>query len=307
MVRNTIVAIGNFDGLHRGHQYILKELLSNGKKSQLKCIVLSFIPHTEHIFSSNSNLLTTEEQRHKILKNYGIHTYFVDFRKIAHLSPEKFVKDILVKKLKAKKVVIGENFQFGHRRTGNVSTLKRLGKKYCFSVKVIPLLKEKGEVISSQRIRSLLYKGNVEEANRLLGHPYEISGRVICGNGRGKRLGFPTANLEVSRNLLLPAGVFAVEAAKNGHKFQGVANIGQQPTFSLNSPARVEVHLFSFHGKLYDEKIFLRLLKRIRFQKKFASLLELQRQIKKDISKAKNLFKHWKVHLERRIFKNVTF
>jgi len=287
-MKKTAVAIGNFDGFHRGHRRIILELVEVAKKINLIPVVLTFSSHP--VSWLDSSLLTTEEQKRKLFKRYKVKIYRLNFVSIYHFQPGEFVRKILVKKLNADCVVIGENFRFGYLRKGSATTLKELGEKYNFQVKIVPLLKEKGETISSGYVRKLLREGNLEMAKSLLGRAYEIQGKVIPGASRGKELGFPTANLEVDSRVLLPQGVFIAKIQENNHEYQGVANIGIRPTFPGNSIPRAEVHLLSLSKRLYRKKLNLLLLKRIRPEKKFPSPLILQKQIEKDIEYAENFF-----------------
>lgn len=308
-MRKSALAIGNFDGLHRGHQRVIFELKKIAKKENLQAVVLTFSPHP---FSSQ--LLISEEGKEELFKKWNIEMYTLNPESIFHLSAEEFVKDILVKKINAKYVVVGKNFRFGHQKKGDVSVLKRLGRKYNFQVKAVPLLKNKDKVISSGSIRKLLKKGKMEEVKNLLGRPYEIVGKVISGAGRGKKLGFPTANLQVNSGLFLPKGVFIAQVLENGYLpacqqdespgrhrsgvYQGIVNIGAQPTFLTvgeagypqNLKTKVEVHLFSYQGNLYHKKLKLSLLKKIRDEKKFSSPAILKKQIERDILQTKNFF-----------------
>ncbi|HCJ66253.1 MAG TPA: bifunctional riboflavin kinase/FMN adenylyltransferase [Elusimicrobia bacterium] len=285
-MRRTVITIGNFDGLHRGHQRVISELKRIAKKKNLVPVVLTFLP-TKY----SSTLLMSGEGKKELLKKWNIKMYSLNPEDIFHLSAEEFVRDTLVKKFNPEYVVIGEKFRFGYLRRGDVSALKKLGEKYNFQVRTVPLLKNNKENISSSNIRKLLKKGKMEEVNNLLGRPYEISGRVILGDGRGSKLGFPTANLGVNSGLLLPRGVFITKVLKNGHQYQGIVNIGAQPTFSTqNYKTNIETHLFSYRGNLYQKELTLLLLKKIREEKKFFTPSDLKKQIEKDILQTKNFF-----------------
>ncbi len=286
MIKRTAVTIGNFDGLHRGHQRVITKLEEIAKKEGLTPLVLTFSPA-----QSASALLMNRAGKKELLKQRKIKVFFLNQEEIFHLSGEEFVRDILVKKFNIRYVIIGENFRFGYLRKSNVSTLEELGGKYGFQVRTAPLLKNKSENISSSNIRRLLKKGKIKEVNNLLGRPYRISGKVISGDKRGSKLGFPTANLAVNSGLLLPRGVFIAEVLKNGRSYQGIANIGAQPTFfNQNYKTNVEVHLLSFRGNLYRKRMELMLLKNIRAEKKFATPQDLKKQIEKDILETKNYF-----------------
>lgn len=285
--KGSAIAIGNFDGFHRGHQLVISELKKIAKKEDLKSLVLTFSPHP---FVSHSARLTTETQKNEFFKRLGVAVTVLDFKRFCHLTPEEFARKILIEKLKMKYAVVGENFRFGYQRKGDKETLKELGGKYNFGVKIVPLLKEKGKVISSGYIRKCIEEDKIEVANRLLGRNYELWGKVISGVKRGRKLGFPTANLKLNGSVLLPRGVFLAKVSVNGQCYPGVANVGNRPTFSHNSRPAVEVHLLSLPGELYNKVLRLSLLKRIRPEKKFFSVFALRKQIESDINQAKQFF-----------------
>lgn len=285
-MKKYVLTIGNFDGLHRGHQRVIRELKNIIQRNGFEPLVLTF----SNINTTEGRLMS-EEGKRELLKNWDMKIFKLNREDIFHLSPEEFVRNILVKKLNTKYVVIGENFRFGYRRKGDIATLKELGKKYNFQVKTVPLLKKDGEKISSGDIRKLLEQGKLEEGIELLGHPYEISGEVISGRGRGTELGFPTANLKVNSGQILPPGVFIAKVSVNNHFYRGVVNIGMHPTFTPGNTKRiVEVHLPYYQGNLYQKRIKLSLLKKIRKEKKFITSNALKKQIEKDIMETKHFF-----------------
>ncbi|MFN3504637.1 MAG: bifunctional riboflavin kinase/FAD synthetase [Caldimicrobium sp.] len=290
----TALTIGAFDGIHLGHKALIKETLNVAKAQGLHPALLTFNPHPRKVLHPHIDLklLTTLEEKIELLKDEGI-TYLIilPFTKtLADLTPELFVEKYLVDLLKVKEVIVGFNFHFGRGRTGNTDLLKKLGEKFHFSVKVLPPVKINDKPVSSTLIRELLLKGEVEKANLYLGRPYSIKGIVIKGKGRGKLIGFPTANLLVPEEKLIPAqGVYAVWAFLEGKKYLGALNIGYNPTFQ-EKKLSVEVHLLNYNdSSLYDKSIELHFVKRIRAEKKFDSVEELKNQIAKDCLRVKEL------------------
>lgn len=279
-MKKTVVTIGNFDGGHRGHLKIINQVKHLAKQNHAIPVVLSFIPHSraESIVS-----LTTIRQERELFNKLGVKLILLNFSQISKLTSEEFVKRIIHKKLCSVYVAVGKNFRFGKNREGDVEILKRLGDKYNFKVKVVELLKEGKKIVSSTLIRKLLIKNKIEEANHLLGRDYEICGRVVKGRNIGKTIGFPTANLKVDKNMLLPRGVFAVSVLVGNKMYDGVANIGVVPTLKIHRKPQVEAYLFSFSGNLYGRTIKIFFKKFIRKEKRFPSLEMLKKQIISDI------------------------
>jgi len=248
-------------------------------------------------------LITNLDEKIKVIKNMGIDAMLVIHfnRKLAQVKPKEFVKEVVYKKIGAGRVVVGPGFRFGKNRLGNVALLKRLGKKYGFEVTTVNEVKIGNIKVSSSRIRQYLWQGKIEKANRLLGRDYTISGIVKKGSGRGKELSFPTANLDVPGNLILPRGVYAVLVSVKGKRHKAVANIGTRPTFvpryrfPRQDMARryaypvVEVYIFNFRGSLYRRKLEVSLIRRIRKERKFPSPQKLMKRIEKDIRFIKRL------------------
>jgi len=289
---NTVVCIGSFDGIHKGHAVLFKETISLAKKLNSTPVVLSFDPHPRLVLFPDKSfkLLTTLEEKVKLIKLHGLnHLILLPFTpSLAKVSPEVFVEEYLIDSLKVKGVVVGFNFRFGVNRKGDVKYLEHLGEKYGFTVKAVDPVVIDDTVVSSTMIRQFLSIGDVERANEFLGHPYLISGKVIKGAGRGRKLGFPTANLDVPKIKLIPApGVYAVWVNLRGEKFKGALNIGTKPTFE-EKELSIEVHLINFKGELYEEFLELELIKRIRNEQKFPSPEALKEQIKKDCFEIEN-------------------
>lgn len=289
--RPTAVAIGNFDGLHLGHQKILRFLVQRANERRLYSAVLTFSPHPEKVLGqSRIAMIQTLPQRLTGIKEHGVQAALITAfdRMFSSLSSREFVRDVIVSALKAKEVIVGENFRFGQNRAGDIKDLRRLGSRFGFVVHAIPAVVHRGRVVSSSLIRYLLAEGKVENANALLGRAYEVEGRVIKGASRGKTLGFPTTNIQTT-NEITPEGVFVTEAKIDVQTYPSVTNIGTRPTFGEDG-LRIESFLFNFQGSLYRKKINLFFLKKLREERKFSTPQALIKQIQKDIAAAKDYF-----------------
>ncbi|MCX7973608.1 MAG: bifunctional riboflavin kinase/FAD synthetase [Candidatus Aminicenantes bacterium] len=282
------VAIGNFDGLHLGHKKIIEVLTEQARKLKLTSLVLTFSPHPEKILGQKPiKMIQTLNQRLQGLKEMGVEsTLVVPFNDhFFRLRASQFIEDILIKKLQAKLVVVGQDFRFGYGRRGDPTDLATLGAKFGLKVEIVDPVIINGKVVSSSLIRQLLEKGQVDLAAVYLGRAYEIEGRVIKGDSRGKLLGLPTANIE-SNNEILPPGVFISQSQVEKEIFPSVTNIGQRPTFGSFTQI-IESHLLDYQGNLYDRFIKTRLFKKIRDEKKFPDVESLRQQILKDIEHAR--------------------
>jgi|Deesub1362B_J571_1020462.scaffolds.fasta_scaffold02251_6 riboflavin kinase/FMN adenylyltransferase len=287
----TVLTIGNFDGVHLGHQKILSALSQKAQETGLISVVLTFSEHPDKFLHKKPVLLIqTLNQRLEIIRKFGIDKIvIIDFsEKILSLQPEEFIKNILVNKLKVEEVFIGENFRFGRERKGNINTLKKMGKLHNFKVNSFPLIEKNGKKVSSSLIRGLLLKGKVEEANRLLGRFYSIEGKVIKGHSRGKILGIPTANLSPD-NEILPPGVFVTSTKLDNEFYRSVTNIGFCPTFGQKT-LNVEVHILDFNKNIYGKKVVIYFFKKIRDEIKFKNPQKLLNQIYSDLSVAVDFF-----------------
>ena len=290
--RGTAVAIGNFDGLHLGHQRILRHLVTIARDKRLTSLVLTFSPHPERILEGGQiAMIQTLRQRLDAIKALGVQVALVASfdREFAGLSSAEFVDRIIVSLLGAKEVVVGHNFRFGRGRHGDVAALRRIGKKRGFVVTGIPAVIRGGRVVSSSLIRCLLEEGRMPQANSFLGRPYEIRGRVVRGSGRGQTLGFPTANLRTA-NEILPPGVFLTEVEMHGRIHPSITNIGMRPTFG-GGGVEVETHIFDLWSPVYGRCITLRFLRKLLDEKRFPDAARLVRQIQRDISAARAHFK----------------
>lgn len=292
LLKNTIVTIGNFDGIHLGHQKILQFLVNKARKQNLSSVVLTFSPHPEKILrKAKLKMIYTLDQRIETIKKYGIQYVLVTpfDKQFSNLSSCDFIQKILVNTLRAKEVIIGENFHFGKNREGDISTIRTLGSRFGLQVHNIPSVMKEGKIVSSSLIRKLLLGGKIEEANRLLGGFFEIRGKVIKGEDRGKSLGFPTANIE-SENELIPLGIFISEVKINSKTFPSVTNVGFRPTFG-QEVMQIESYIINFNRNLYGKEMTIRFIKKIRDEIKFKKFKDLSLQLAKDIEQAKTYFK----------------
>jgi riboflavin kinase/FMN adenylyltransferase len=289
--KDCVVAIGNFDGVHLGHRKILQILIREARKHNLFSLLLTFSPHPEKILVGRKpKMLQTIDQRLKEIEKYGIQIAVVlPFnRRFADLSAEEFVRTIVLEKLKAKKIIVGENFRFGKNREGDVSKLIAFAAKFHFEIQSIPQVVKKDDVVSSSLIRELVQKGDIERTNTLTGRPYAIEGTVIKGKSRGKNLGFPTANIH-SLNDLAPPGVFISEVEISSKSWPSVTHVGSKPTFN-EKDTHIESYIIGFRNNLYGQRIRISFLRKIRDEKKFRTPEDLSLQIRKDLASAKSYF-----------------
>ena len=292
--KRSIVLIGNFDGVHVGHQKLFKLANNYKKKFNLNIGVLTFEPMPKMFFNKNIKnfRISSINQKNKILKSLG-----VDFiitknfdKKFSRIKSSFFIKEILSKKLEAKYIFVSNNFRFGNKREGDVSQLIKDEINYDYKiVKPQPLILNR-KVISSTYIRSLLEKGNLKRTNKLLRRNWSIEGIVQKGRQQGKKIGFPTCNINIKDYVIATPGVYAVKVMKkNSNKFlKGIANLGYRPTFNQKK-ILLEVHIFNFSGNLYNKYLSVEFIKFIRKEKKFKNVNQLKKQIQSDLKIAKNI------------------
>jgi len=278
-----VVAVGSFDGVHLGHQHLLRQALAEAKALKEPLLVYTFDPPTK-VFTRGEGFLMDLQEKVEALREVGVELILaVPFNEeFAQRPPEAFLEDL--KALQASRIYVGEDFRFGRGRAGGPEALERVAP-----TRVVPLLSLGGEPVKSSRLRALLREGRVEEARHLLGRPYGAYGVVVEGDRMGRRLGFPTANLAVHPLKVLPPGVFAVEAEGAFGRYKGVANVGTRPTLG-GEERRLEVHLLGFIGELYGEEVRVRFLKRLREERRFPSLEALKAQIAEDVEEARAYF-----------------
>jgi riboflavin kinase/FMN adenylyltransferase len=285
--------LGIFDGLHLGHQYILKSMIKYAKAHRKKSVCITFFPHPSKILSSKRRYVhrVSLEHRLKLIEDIGVDVYIVIRlnRKFCYINPEDFVQ-ILKEKLNPSVIFVGSNFTFGRGAKGNVKLLKKLAKTYGFKVKEISPLKLGGRVISSTLIRSLIVKGKLKLAQKYLGRPVSILGKVVRGKGIGRKLGYHTANVNSEHEVIPPSGVYAVRVKIKNRLLWGAAYIGRSPTMHLRLKLpRLEVYILNFYQNIYGEEIEVEFIQKIRNEEKFSSLLDLSSQIKKDILKVRSV------------------
>ncbi len=289
-----VATIGSFDGVHRGHQAIIQQVMQQAQILSLPSLVMFFEPQPHEFFSREQAPARLMRLREKVeaLSALGVDRILVvPFNEgLRKLSACEFVEQVLVAGLGVRFLVVGDDFRFGCDRQGDFEFLTQAGKQHDFQVQDTATLLESGERVSSTRIREELEVGDLGAAEKLLSRPYGISGRVMRGNQLGRQLGFPTANVHLQRYRSPLAGVFAVEAEVQGEKAKGVANVGVRPTVDGIPKPILEVHLFDFAGDIYGEHIQVVFCKKLRDEKKFSSLDELKENIAKDIVAAKEFF-----------------
>ena len=290
--KNSIILIGNFDGVHIGHRKLFELAKKYKKKFKLKIGVLTFEPMPKMFFNKKIKnfRISNLDQKYQLLKKLSV-DFIINkkfdkfFSKIKSLD---FIKNVIHKKLKAKFVFVSNNFKYGNKREGNVSQLINFEKKYDYKIIKSEPKKIKKKVISSSLIRNLLRKGNLEKANKYLKRNWSIIGKVEKGRKLGKKIGFPTCNLDIKEYVLATPGVYAVKAARQNSNtwIKGIANLGYRPTFNQKK-LLLEVHLFNFSGNLYNKYLTVEFLKFIRKEKKFKNVEQLKKQIKSDLLIAK--------------------
>ncbi|MEW5921084.1 MAG: bifunctional riboflavin kinase/FAD synthetase [Bacillota bacterium] len=294
--RKLFIALGNFDGLHIAHRRIISRTCSLARQAGDGSAVFLFDPHpVTRLYPGNSFLLLSSvKMRSEILEKLGIDYLIIEkfTEEIAGLSPFRFVTDYLIQCFSVAGVVVGFDYTFGHRGRGTAAHLLKWGEKFNFSVEVVPPVIIGDEVVSSSLIRELLARGEVKEAARYLGSYFKVSGKVIRGEGRGRTLGFPTANLQIGDGLLLPEkGVYLCSTVWRDKKYFALTNIGNKPTFYRSETMFVEVFLLDFTGDLYGEELTVEFLHRIRKEIAFPEACSLTEQIRIDLKKARELIR----------------
>lgn len=289
----TVLTIGNYDGVHLGHQKILAQVIQKAKEIQGTSIVMTFDPHPVKVLAPERDirLLTTSEEKTRLIEAAGIDVLlFINFnREFAGMLPDDFVQTVLVEKLRVREIIVGTNYTFGKQKKGTIDLLRRRGEKYGFEVKAVRQVMVHGNIVSSSAIRSLLLKGAVAEAANYLGRPYSIEGKVIKGKGRGQSLlHVPTANITSPVEIAPREGVYAVRIGLKGKMYDGVANIGKNPTFG-NQEVSYEVHIFNFSGNLLGRDLRMNFIDRIRGERAFPDVDKLVTQIRQDMDTAREI------------------
>jgi len=291
---HPVLALGNFDGLHRGHLKIVERVRRGAAEHGGTPMAMTFDPHPSRIVRPDKAppLLMTKAQRLEALDRAGIAAVAVVrfTTELSHWDPETFVRTVLVDWLRVSEVWVGANFLFGHDRSGNFSTLRTLGQRYGFRADKIDPVRYKEFVVSSTRIRRLVAEGRMDEAGALLGHPYYIDGTVVAGKRRGRELGFPTANLQTENELLPPNGVYATTTTIDGVVHASLTNVGVRPTFGDAVKPIIEAYVLGFNGDLYGRPVRLGFVQRLRDERKFEDVDALRTQMEADRRRAERLF-----------------
>ncbi len=290
--KDTVLTLGNFDGLHLGHIKILKLVSSRAKALGAKSVVYTFDPHPLKVVAPEKSppLMLTVEDKACLVESFGIDYMVVaEFtKKFASKDPRVFVKEVLVDSLSTSEVIVGHDYAFGKGKRGTIGFLKELGAEFGFKVTVVKPYRLAGKIVSSSRVRAEVKNGRLRSAAKLLGRDFSIKGTVVHGTDIGHALGFPTANILPKTELIPKEGVYAVRAEIDGKSVDGVANIGRAPTFG-GKELSIEIHLLDFKKKIYDKVMTVAFIRRLRGERAFKDKEALASQIKKDIARARRL------------------
>ncbi|SFM62455.1 bifunctional riboflavin kinase/FAD synthetase [Thermodesulforhabdus norvegica] len=291
--RNPAVTIGNFDGVHKGHQALIEHARNYAREKEGETVVITFNPHPVKVLCPDCNLkfITPHRTKLELLEQYGVDVvWIIPFtREFASLSAREFVEQCLVDFVGVKHLVVGYDYHFGKGREGNIILLEEMGKTHGFTVEVVPEVIVSGIVVSSTSIRKLIQEGQMKTVTTLLGRPYEIRGPVVHGRGRGARmLGFPTANVRIGDYVPPRTGVYATRVTVDGIKYMGATNLGYNPTFG-DTDLSLEVHILDFDRHIYNKVIKVEFIEYIRGEKKFSGIDELADQISRDVECVRQL------------------
>jgi len=297
-IKNSIVTIGVFDGVHIGHQAVIKKVVSRAKAVAAMSIVVTFDPHPLKVLKGNRLVPSLISLKHRVslIKDMGVDKIIVmKFDKtLSRMKPDDFIKNIIAGELKAEEIFVGEDFCFGREAAADIKALKRIGNTAGLKVHLVKAVKSSSGVISSSEIRKMVTSGKIPDASRLLGRPFSILGTVVSGAKLARSLGYPTANVNPHHEVMPPSGVYAVKVKFDRKIFKGVMNIGTRPTFydhGKDVEPSIEVHIFGFHGSIYGKDLEIVFIKRIRDEKKFKTIDSLIEQVRKDEKAAKRLLK----------------
>lgn len=291
-----IVTLGTYDGVHLGHQTIIREMVSEARKNGKESVLLTFHPHPRMVLYPESHsvrLIDTIEEKLEKLEKLGLDTVilFPFTIKFSRLTAVEFVRDVLVNQIGVSQMLVGYDHHFGKNREGNFQQLEELGALYDFEVREIKAVETNGIAVSSTKIRNALAEGEMKNVEQFLGVPYQLSGVVIHGNKLGRTIGFPTANLYLDQTtkILPEMGVYAVQILVRGNRLNGVMNIGKKPTVQQTDAISVEVFIFDFEAEIYDETVRVYVYDRLRGEQRFGSIDELKSQLKKDEENARSV------------------
>ena len=295
-IKDLCLCIGNFDGIHLGHQILIKKIINNAKSSNFKSAVMTFVPHPKIYFNrTNDNFnIVTNDNKKKFLKLLGVENYIeYKFNKtLSSLNAKSFIEKILVKQLHIKKIVVGKDFRFGKNRAGDTTLLKKLSRKFGYKLSIIGDVKSKktNTKFSSSAIRRNIHQGLFEKVSQALGRNWFMEGKIIKGNQKARLINFPTANMKPGNHILPKKGVYCVNVKFRGNFYKGVANFGERPTVN-GVNLLLETHIFEFNKNIYGKELTVEFLTFIRPEKKFKDFKSLTNQIKKDVIKAKKYHK----------------
>jgi len=294
--RNLCLCIGNFDGIHLGHQHVIKKIIKNSQSDNLKSAIMTFVPHPKIYFKKtdgNFNIITNSDKKN-FLKSLGVENYIeYKFNKtLSNLDAVDFIEKILVKQLSVKKIVVGKDFRFGKDRKGDTVLLKKLSSKHKYKLSIIGHVKNKKTNLkfSSSTIRKNINEGLFEKVSQALGRNWFMQGKIIKGNQKARLINFPTANMKPGNHILPKKGVYCVNVTFNGNLYKGIANFGERPTVK-GVNLLLETHIFKFNKEIYGKELTVEFLTFIRSEKKFKDFKSLTTQIKKDVITAKNYHK----------------
>lgn len=294
IARPTILTLGVFDGLHLGHQLIMRTVVERARVTGAVPTVITFDPHPRAMLHPESAppLLQTFDQKIEAFGVLGLEqTVVIRFdREFAQVRAEDFLREVVRDRLQAREVYLGRGFAFGHNREGNIELLQKVSRQLGFHAEEVPEVCLRGQRISSSRIRALLALGQVNLARRMLGRPYGVEGRVVRGQERGRSLGFPTANLRPQNRVIPRGGVYVTATLIDGDWRRSVTNVGTRPTFETTTEPSIETYVMNWSGDLYGDVVRVRFLHRLRDESKFASVDDLKRQIEHDLNRAVNYF-----------------
>ncbi|MGD0946234.1 MAG: bifunctional riboflavin kinase/FAD synthetase [Candidatus Binatia bacterium] len=285
-----VLTLGSFDGVHHGHQQILRRLVEVARSINGQAIVLTFYPHPATVLAPEHvpKLITDWRARMELIAAFDVGAIIMQHftRSFSQITAENFVRRFLVEGLGVRAVVVGHRVSFGHNRAGHATTLRQLGMKYGFAVEVIGPVEVEGHLVSSSAVRRAISHGELQRAKLLLGRTPSVAGRVAHGHHRGKGLGFPTANLRIGRLVLPPDGVYAVRVRVRGEWRPGIANLGFNPTFHQHERS-LEAHIFDYHAELYGDRVEIAFVQRLRGEQEFSTPQALARQIARDVEAAR--------------------
>ena len=294
--RNLCLCIGNFDGIHLGHQHVIKKIIKNSQSDNLKSAIMTFVPHPKIYFKKtdgNFNIITNSDKKN-FLKSLGVENYIeYKFNKtLSNLDAVDFIEKILVKQLSVKKIVVGKDFRFGKDRKGDTSLLKKLSSKHKYKLSIIGHVKNKKTNLkfSSSIIRKNINEGLFEKVSQALGRNWFMQGKIIKGSQKARLINFPTANMKPGNHILPKKGVYCVNVTFNGNLYKGIANFGERPTVK-GVNLLLETHIFKFNKEIYGKELTVEFLTFIRSEKKFKDFKSLTTQIKKDVITAKKYHK----------------